>query len=85
MVPEELYKYMEKIVFGENTEKFDGKIIAIKDGTVVMTEQYYKDLLDQSTLLDCLESWGVDNWSGYSDAYEEYQNILNGENSEETE
>ncbi len=61
----------------KDTENFDGKVIAIKDGTVVLTKEYYQDLIEQSILLDCLECWGVDCWSGYSDAYADYQAAIN--------
>jgi hypothetical protein len=33
----------------------------------------YKKLIDNSTFLDCLESCGVDNWDGYSDAIKMFE------------
>lgn len=40
--------------------------------TVTITVEEYKDLLESQALLDALESCGVDNWSGYSDAISEF-------------
>lgn len=40
--------------------------------TVTITKEEYKDLLESQALLDALESYGVDNWSGYSDAVAEF-------------
>lgn len=36
---------------------------------ITITLKEYQDLLDSQSLLLCLEGCGVDNWSGYSDAY----------------
>ena len=38
--------------------------------TVTITKEEYEYLLEQSEFLGCLEACGVDNWNGYSDAYE---------------
>ena len=38
--------------------------------TIMMKE--YKDLQDNRELLLCLQGAGVDNWSGYDYAMEEY-------------
>lgn len=40
--------------------------------TVTITMEEYKDLLESQALLDALEAYGVDNWSGYSDAVAEF-------------
>ena len=45
---------------------------------VTITRKEYNDLVEDSTWLRCLESAGVDNWSGYSFAQE-----LRGEIDEE--
>ena len=44
--------------------------------TVVITEKEYRSLLYFNGLLDCLEDHGVDNWSGYEDALEDYERSL---------
>lgn len=36
--------------------------------TVVVTRSEYESLLEARAFLDCLDACGVDNWSGYSDA-----------------
>jgi len=36
--------------------------------TVTITKAEYKRLLDDSDFLGCLEACGVDNWGGYDDA-----------------
>lgn len=38
--------------------------------TVTITEKEYAMLLKNSEFLSCLEACGVDNWCGYSDAWE---------------
>ncbi len=40
--------------------------------TVVITLIEYQDLKDSANFLQALEDVGVDNWSGYSDAQEQY-------------
>jgi hypothetical protein len=40
--------------------------------TVTITKKEYNDLLEDSRMLQCLESAGVDNWGGYSYAMEEF-------------
>jgi len=40
--------------------------------TVTISRKVYEDLLDDSFKLNCLENAGVDNWSGYDYAMEEY-------------
>ena len=41
-----------------------------KQETVTIAKEEYERLLQESDFLSCLESCGVDNWDGYSDAYE---------------
>lgn len=35
---------------------------------VILTKEEYESLLEDQQKLEALESYGVDNWSGYSDA-----------------
>ena len=42
--------------------------------TVTITISEYKDLLARSALLQALENHGVDNWTGYQDALNEFNN-----------
>jgi hypothetical protein len=46
---------------------------------VTIPKEEYEQLLRDRELLSCLEGHGVDNWSGYSDAFEEFQNGGNEE------
>lgn len=39
------------------------------DKTVTISTEEYNDLLKKEEFLEALESCGVDNWDGYSDAY----------------
>ena len=41
---------------------------------VTISKKDYERLLDRDYFLDCLEAYGVDNWQGYSYAYEMYKN-----------
>ena len=49
----------------KETELEDAKMVQI-------TEREYQRLLKCREKLDCLESYGVDNWIGYSDAMKEF-------------
>ena len=42
---------------------------------VIQVRQYLDSLEDDSKKLDYLYSYGVDNWSGYSEAMHDYYNI----------
>ena len=44
--------------------------------TVTIPEEEYNDLLDDAEFLRALRMAGVDNWDGYDDAIEQYQEIL---------
>lgn len=35
----------------------------------------YKNLLEDSIFLDCLNGQGVDNWSGYGDAQQAFEEL----------
>ncbi len=37
---------------------------------ITITKEEYDELLEASEFLSCLEACGVDNWGGYSEAYE---------------
>ena len=43
-----------------------------KKPTVTISEDIYRRLLRSADKLKCLEAGGVDNWSGYTYALEEY-------------
>ena len=46
-------------------------------GVVAITKEEYERLKERDTFLSCLEQAGVDNWEGYSYAWElmyEYNN-----------
>lgn len=43
---------------------------------VLINIEEYRNLKEESLMLRCLENAGVDNWDGYSYAYEEYDNSL---------
>lgn len=42
------------------------------NGTVTINEDYFDELLNDALFLSILESHGVDNWDGYSEAQAEY-------------
>ena len=42
------------------------------NGTVMINEDYFDELLNDALFLSILESHGVDNWDGYSEAQAEY-------------
>ena len=46
----------------------------MENETVTIPKEEYEKLLDDSDMLNCLESCGVDNWEGYDDAVEMYHN-----------
>ena len=41
---------------------------------ITITKEEYDELKSDQSFLYCLQSCGVDNWEGYSDAQEMYQN-----------
>ena len=43
---------------------------------VLIDIREYRDLKEESLMLQCLENAGVDNWDGYSYANEEYNESL---------
>jgi hypothetical protein len=50
----------------------DRTVDAITNGRVVISEEYFNELLDSERKLLALEGWGVDNWGGYDEAMAEY-------------
>ena len=50
-----------------------------KSKTVEIPEYRYNDLVHAEMMLSCLESAGVDNWSGYDDAMREYSELIEEE------
>ena len=44
-----------------------------EDGTVTMSYEEYDELVEDQRFLLCLEGAGVDNWSGYDYAVEDYR------------
>lgn len=57
-----------------NQETPSDKKIGDFEPTVVITRKEYEDLVSDRDFLNALERAGVDNWSGYSFAIEEYNN-----------
>lgn len=49
---------------------------------VVLSKVYYESLLEDSETLGKLEAYGVDNWSGYSDALNDSEGYLKEEEEE---
>ena len=49
------------------------------DKKISISEDEYDALLRDSILLNCLQMMGVDNWDGYDDAIEQYQEIVQEE------
>lgn len=52
----------------------------MEEEKITITMKLYNHLLDDSNLLQMLESYGVDNWVGYDDAYQEYLKLKREEN-----
>ena len=49
------------------------------DKKISISEEEYETLLNDSILLNCLQMMGVDNWDGYDEAIEQYNEILGQE------
>jgi len=49
------------------------------DKKISISEEEYEALLNDSILLNCLQMMGVDNWDGYNEAIEQYNEILEQE------
>ena len=50
------------------------RIVESEDFKVINSEEY-EEMYDDGLFLTCLRNSGVDNWEGYSEAVEEYQQI----------
>lgn len=48
-------------------------MIEITKDTIVIKKERYEELIDNEILLSCLQGCGVDNWEGYDDAINMYQ------------
>ena len=46
---------------------------------ITISEEEYDSLLKDSILLNCLQMTGVDNWDGYDEAIEQYNEIMEQE------
>lgn len=44
----------------------------VNNDSVTISKKLYQELLDSHNFLNCLESVGVDNWDGYDDACDLY-------------
>ena len=44
------------------------------DGTVTISQEFYGELFDDSNFLNCLRNAGIDNWDGYDEVCEEFNN-----------
>ena len=42
------------------------------NGNITITKEEYERLLDRDDFLECLLACGVDNWEGYGEAQEMY-------------
>ena len=47
-------------------------VVKNSNGTVTINEDYFEELLNDSSFLSILEAHGVDNWDGYGYAQEEF-------------
>jgi len=48
----------------------------IMEETVTISKAKWNKLVNADMLLGILQDYGVDNWSGYSEAMEEYEDAL---------
>ena len=47
------------------------KVRENEDGEMVLTKEYYEELLDDQRVCNALHNAGVDNWEWYEDALED--------------
>jgi|694.fasta_scaffold01889_69 hypothetical protein len=45
---------------------------AKEPATITISKKFFEELVEDSDFLDCLRACGVDNWNGYSDARQMY-------------
>jgi hypothetical protein len=43
-----------------------------ESATITISKKFFEELVEDSDFLDCLRACGVDNWNGYSDARQMY-------------
>jgi hypothetical protein len=65
--------------YGENAPNKCGCCDDSKPEMVAITKAEYESLLDDADKLAKLEAYGVDNWSGYSDALSDSEGIFDKE------
>lgn len=63
--------------YGHSQSEEVNKGVNVQEETVTISKKVYDQLLDSQIFLDCLESMGVDNWSGYDEAVKEYRQQVN--------
>ena len=51
------------------------KVTIQDDGTVLISKEYFDELVDDSLFLTCLRNGGVDNWAYWDEAVEEYHSL----------
>lgn len=58
------------------TVDINGSHTEIKEeDDVVLSKNEYEELMKSSIFLDSLEAHGVDNWVGYGDAHEDFEEV----------
>lgn len=62
----------------KSIDEFFGRLISVENSNQTISQEEYEELCDASGKFYALERWGVDNWSGYDDAMNEFHND-NGE------
>lgn len=62
----------------KSIDEFLGRLISVENSNQTISQEEYEELCDASGKFYALERWGVDNWSGYDDAMNEFHND-NGE------
>lgn len=72
--------YIKNLKHGLQREELDKLILDLND-YILIDKIEYKNLYDESFLLACLDSAGVNNWTGYAYAIEDYKNGI-GEDCE---
>lgn len=45
----------------------------MEEEKITISKSQYEELLSDSKFLDCLRAAGVDNWEGYGDACQQFQ------------
>lgn len=57
---------------GQVLSQVDLSDFKVGDAVVVLSEEEYQKLMNDSSFLSCLQGAGVDNWDGYDFAQEAY-------------